>query len=77
MGIGNTFISPTTTDHAIDDEYDGVVLQKGIAVYMGYNNLKAGIAIGMDNLLGKDRKNWIYENRPYLAFTLGFNIENK
>ncbi|MDD2246088.1 MAG: hypothetical protein PHI70_04185 [Proteiniphilum sp.] len=75
LGIGNTFISPTTTNHATDDEYDGVVLQKGIAVCLGYNNLKAGIAVGMDNLLGKDRKSWIYENRPYLAFTLGFNIE--
>lgn len=75
LGIGNTFVSPTTTNHAIDDEYDGVVLQKGIAVYLGYNNLKAGIALGMDNLLGKDRHSWIYKNRPYLAFTLGFNIE--
>jgi len=74
LGVGNTFISPTTTNHAIHDEYDGVVLQKGIAISLGYNNLKAGIALGMDNLLGKDRKNWIYENKPYLALSLGLNI---
>lgn len=75
IGIGSTMMSPTTTSHASDNEYDGVILQKGVAGNFEINNLTFGIALGFDNLLSKNRQIWIYENKPYLALSLGFNIQ--
>lgn len=67
-------MSPTTTAHQTDEEYDGVVLQKGIAGVIEVNNFTLGIALGFDNLLSSDRKIWIYENKPYFALSVGLDI---
>lgn len=75
IGIGSTQVLHTSTAHATIEEYDGVVLQKGMAANIGVNNFTMGVALGFDNLLGKDRKIWIYQNKPYLAFIIGFNIQ--
>ncbi len=74
IGLGSTFMSPTTTAHQTDEEYDGVVLQKGIAGVIEVNNFTLGIALGFDNLLSSDRKIWIYENKPYFALSVGLDI---
>jgi hypothetical protein len=74
IGIGNTMISPTTTSQASDKEYDGIVLQKGVAGNFEIDGFTFGIALGFDNLLSKNRQIWIYENKPYLALSLGFSI---
>jgi hypothetical protein len=75
IGLGSTLMSPTTTTHKSQEEYDGVVLQKGIAGIIKLNNLTLGIALGFDNLLSSNRKIWIYENKPYLALSLGVDIK--
>lgn len=33
IGVGNTFISPTTTDFNTEQEYDGIVLMNGVGAY--------------------------------------------
>ncbi len=75
IGIGSTLVLHTSTADAMYDEYDGVVLQKGVAANISVNNFTMGMALGFDNLLGKHRKVWIYQNKPYLAFIIGFNIQ--
>ncbi|HAO08581.1 MAG TPA: hypothetical protein DCQ50_16745 [Chryseobacterium sp.] len=73
-GLGNTALNPSTTNNKITTEYDGVVVQKGIAGIFGLNKLTVGIAIVFDNLIGIDRKYWIYQNKPWLGFMLGLNL---
>lgn len=75
LGVGNTLVSPsTTTDNEFDDEYDGVILQKGVAVFLGYNNFNLGVALGFDNLFGDDRNIWAYKNRPYIGLSIGLDL---
>lgn len=74
MGIGNTFMSPTTTANAIEQEYDGVVWLKGVTAIIGFNGLTAGVSLGFDSLLDKNSENWIYEGKPWIGMAVGFNI---
>jgi hypothetical protein len=73
-GIGNTFMSPTTTAENIESEYDGVVWLNGVTALVGFNGLTAGISLGFDSLLDENSKFWIYQGKPWIGLAVGFNI---
>ncbi|MDX1936766.1 MAG: hypothetical protein SFU21_06605 [Flavihumibacter sp.] len=73
-GIGNTFISPTTTNLQLQQEYDGVVWSKGFAAIIAINNFTVGIACGADHLLDKNRQVWIYQSKPWFGLAFGLNL---
>ena len=74
LGLGNTAMNPSTTNNNIANEYDGLVLQKGIAGILAVNKLTIGVSIGYDNLLDQNKKFWIYENKPWFGLMLGLNL---
>lgn len=73
-GLGSTAVNPWTTNNNITDEYDGVVLSYGFAFMAGINALTVGVGLGWDNLAGRDKDVWIYQNKPWLGLTLGLNL---
>lgn len=73
-GFGNTFVSPTTTNNNLQQEYDGVVWNKGIAGIVAINNFTLGLAFGFDNLLDKNRSYWIYQSKPWVGLAFGLNL---
>lgn len=73
-GLGNTFISPTNTHNVLQQEYDGIVWSKGIAGIVAINSFSVGITLGFDNLLDRNKKIWIYENKPWLGLAFGLNL---
>ena len=74
MGLGNTIITPTTTNNVISSEYDGIILQKGIAGIIAVNKLTVGLSLGSDNLLDVNQNFWIYQNKPWFGLMLGLNL---
>jgi hypothetical protein len=70
-GIGTTAVNPTVTLNKIDQEYDGLVFQKGIAAFITFGNFSVGLACGFDNLLDKNKSVWIYNQKPYLGIVIG------
>lgn len=75
-GIGSTPVNSSTTANAISVEYDGVVFQKGVAFFIGSRNFTLGIGLGTDRLLDKNRKVWIYQEKPWLGLMIGLNLTN-
>ena len=73
-GLGNTFISPTTTHNNLQHEYDGIVWSKGFAGIVAVNNFTLGIALGFDNLLDNNKNIWIYQSKPWLGLAFGLNL---
>lgn len=73
-GFGSTFISPTTTNFNLEQEYDGIVWSKGLAGIIEVNRLSVGIAVGFDNLIDKNKNIWIYENKPWIGLGVGLNL---
>lgn len=74
LGIGSTAINPSTTGNGIATEYDGLVLQKGLAGIIAINKLTIGVGLGFDNLLDRNNKSWLYENKPWVGLVLGLNL---
>jgi hypothetical protein len=73
-GMGAASINPWTTNYRTTDEYDGLVLTRGIAIMLGVNSLTVGIGAGWDYLTDRDKEIWIYQNKPWYGLTLGLNL---
>ena len=74
FGFGNTFVTQYVTKGLVQSEYDGVVFNRGFAAIVALNRFTAGIALGWDRLLDRNRRYWIYNNRPWLGVVLGLNL---
>ena len=73
-GIGTSSITPWTTNNGTTDEYSGFILNRGISVMGGVNNLTVGLGIGWDYLTDRDKDTWIYQNEPWYGLTLSLNL---
>lgn len=73
-GLGSTTMSPSVTDNLLQNEYEGVVLTKGIAAIIGINNATIGFTFGFDNLLDANRNIWIYDGKPWVGLAFGLNL---
>lgn len=73
-GLGSTNMNPFVTNNSVLIEYDGVVITKGAAGMIGIGNLTFGAAIGLDHLVDKNHKVWIYQSKPWFGFTVGLNL---
>jgi hypothetical protein len=70
-GMGITPVNPTVTMNRIAQEYDGIVFQKGFAVFLTFENMSIGIGLGFDNLIDKNKNIWIYNQKPWIGVVLG------
>ena len=73
-GAGNTLVSPFSTRSVVMDEYNGFVLQSGVAGFLETGFASFGIAGGFDHLTGPDGKNWIYQRKWWLGFMIGIAL---
>ena len=73
-GPGATVISPFTTQNKRSDEYNGMIIQTGIAGFIESNAASFGLAVGYDYLMNPDRKIWIYTNKPWVGFVVGIAL---
>ena len=73
-GLGTTSITPWTTNNQTSDEYNGFILNRGISLMAGVNNLTVGVGIGWDYLTDRDKDIWIYQNKPWYGLTLSLNL---
>ena len=74
-GIGNTLIDGSTLANPnFTIQYEGVLLITGIAANIAVGSFTFGISCGPDYLLDKYQKEWIYEGKTCVGFTLGLNL---
>lgn len=73
-GIGSTFVSPWTTQNRTLDEYNALILSRGLAVMVGVNSVTVGVGAGWDVVTDRDKNIWIYQNKPWYGVTVGLSI---
>ncbi|MBL7851207.1 MAG: hypothetical protein JNN04_09920 [Cyclobacteriaceae bacterium] len=73
-GTGTTLVSPSTTRGAISTEYNGMILELGLAGFVETSFASFGLAVGFDHLVGPDRSVWIYNQKPWVGFVVGVAI---
>lgn len=74
IGLGAVTMNPFVTSQQIDYEYDGFVLNGGFAVIYDAKKFNLGFAIGIDYLVDENRKNWIYQGKPWFGLLFGINL---
>lgn len=75
-GLGSTPMNPSVTNDRIMVEYDGIVFQKGVAFFAGSSNITIGLGIGTDGLMDRNRKYWIYQEKPWIGVMIGLNLSD-
>ncbi|GIV40393.1 MAG: hypothetical protein KatS3mg033_2193 [Thermonema sp.] len=73
-GLGNAFISPTTTHFLLPQEYDGIVWSNGITLLFAVDNFTCGISFATDHLLDLNRSIWVYQGKLWAGLALGLNL---
>jgi len=74
LGPGVTPVTPFTTNNATANEYSGMIIQAGFAGFLESNIASFGLAVGLDHLVNRDRKIWIYNRRPWIGFIVGIAL---
>ena len=73
-GLGATSITPWTTNNLTTDEYNGIILTRGLAIMFALNNLTVGAGVGWDYLTDRDKNIWIYQHKPWYGLAVGLNL---
>jgi len=73
-GLSAASVTPWTTSYQTTDEYSGLALTRGISIMAGVNNLTFGVGVGWDYMTDRDKKIWIYQNKPWYGITISLNI---
>ncbi|MGZ3939085.1 MAG: hypothetical protein ACXVLT_10560 [Flavisolibacter sp.] len=73
-GFGASRIDEYVTLNALAIEYDGVVNISGVGASIAIDKLNFGVNLGVDHLLDKNHKLWIYQGKPWLGLSIGINL---
>jgi hypothetical protein len=73
-GIGSSLIYPGSTADQVDLEYEGIIINSGIATIIAIENFNIGLAVGIDKLLDRNRRLWIHESKPWFGFAFGIDL---
>jgi len=73
-GAGSTNVNPFSTNNRSDLDYNGMIFQTGFAGFLESTIASFGVAVGVDYLLNRDRKIWIYQHKPWIGFILGIAL---
>lgn len=73
-GIGSSLINSTVTRGRVTDEYEGVIVDAGVALIYDARVFNVGLAVGFDHLLDRNKRDWIYHQRPWFGVLFGLNL---
>lgn len=73
-GLGSAHIDGYNTNSRITIEYEGLVNLSGMAFILAIDKLTAGLTIGQDRLLDRNRKFWLNNGKPWIGLSLGLNL---
>lgn len=73
-GLGSALINESVTAGIVTYEYDGLLLLNGVAGIVGVNNFTLGLAVGTDFLMDRNRREWIYQHKPWVGLVFGLNL---
>jgi hypothetical protein len=73
-GTGATLIGPFSTNNIVTDEYNGLIIEFGLAGFLETDFASFGIAGGFDCLMSPDRNSWIYNNKPWIGLIVGIAL---
>jgi hypothetical protein len=75
VGVGTVTLSPSNTrSYPLSVNRAAPLVASGAFSVFGYNNVNLGVSVGMDNAVGRAANTWVYQRRPWVGLTAGFDI---
>ena len=74
VGIGSAAINDFVVRAPIGIEYEGVVVNTGVATLYDARIFNIGLAIGIDYLTNTHHQTWIYQQKPWFGVLFGLNL---
>lgn len=68
------YVSPWNTDYQTMVEYEGLGINYGGAFIWAYQSVTIGLLLGFEMLMDENASIWVYHNKPWVGFALGFNL---
>lgn len=73
-GTGTTYIDANNTIDPVEKEYNGFIIEYGMAGFLETSFVSFGISVGFDYLVGSDRPEWIFHQKPWVGFIIGIAL---
>lgn len=73
-GIGSTIVNDLVTNNRVPYEYEGVIVDVGLAGLYDARIFNVGLAVGIDNLMDPNRRSWIYQRQPWFGVLFSLNL---
>lgn len=73
-GLGSAAINDFSTAGRISDEYNGLIIQCGIAGFLETKWVSFGLALGYDFLANSDKAYWVYHKKPWTGLIIGIAL---
>jgi hypothetical protein len=73
-GIGSGNINSSVTADSVNVSYDALINVSGLAAFIGVERFTYGVTLGFDHLPDKNRKHWIYQGKPWIGLSIGWNL---
>jgi hypothetical protein len=73
-GTGTTYIDANNTIDPVEKEYNGFIIEYGMAGFLETSFVSFGISLGFDYLLSSDRPEWIFHQKPWVGFIIGIAL---
>ena len=74
LGVGSTVLNDFVVRTPVGIEYEGIVLDVGIATIYDARIFNIGFAVGVDYLTDQNRPQWVYQRKPWFGVLFGLNL---
>lgn len=74
VGIGSEHILQDRISRPIAGEYDGFLMSAGLGIFLGLQQVTAGLLVGADRLMDGNSRFWLYDRKPWIGIGLGVNL---
>lgn len=73
-GLGSAAVDEFVTNSNVALQYEGLVNPSGLAAILGVDKFSFGLLLGIDHLLDRNRRYWIYQRKPWVGLSVGLNL---
>ena len=72
--VGPGVVELTAKNSQVPDDRNVLSFSYGAMLVFGINRLNIGVALGFDNAVANNDKDWIYQSKPWLGATISLDL---
>lgn len=74
LGLAPVAVNSFSTQGRVANDYQALGISYGLSTTFSFSSFSAGLAVGYEKIADFNNRIWIYDNKPWIGFTLGVNL---